>query len=181
MSSFVYDTLVGPGVNLARTAILGIFAYFSLVLSLRISGKRTLSKLNAFDLVVTVALGSSLATILLSKDTSLLQGVLAFGLLIGLQYVVAWLSTRSERVASLVKATPALLLYRGRILDDTLRRERLTKEELYVAARSSGLERLEQADAIVLESDGSLTVLYGDAKELSTLCGVRPRVGGSTA
>ena len=169
MPSFIYDTLVGPEINLARTAILSVLAYAALVLSLRVSGKRTLSKLSAYDLVVTVALGSSLATILLSKDTSLLQGVLGFGLLIVLQYVVAWLSTRSDRVASLVKASPTMVAYRGRVLDDAMRRERLTKAELYAAVRNAGLQRWEQADAIVLESDGSLSVLHGDADELSAL------------
>jgi uncharacterized membrane protein YcaP (DUF421 family) len=88
--------------------------------------------------VVTVALGSSLATILLSKDTSPLQGVLAFGLLILLQFIIAWLSTRSERVASLVKASPTLLAYRGRMLEGALRRELVTVDELYAAAGNAG-------------------------------------------
>ena len=78
--------------NLLRTLIIGVPAYIALVFSLRISGKRTLSKMNAFDLVVTVALGSTLATVLLSKDVTLAQGVLAFGLLIGLQFAVTWSS-----------------------------------------------------------------------------------------
>jgi uncharacterized membrane protein YcaP (DUF421 family) len=54
-------------------------------------------------------------------------------------------------------------------MDEALRQERLTKEELYVAARSSGLERLEAADAIILESDGKLSVLSGGASELTSI------------
>lgn len=180
MAAFLYETPVGPKQNLARTAILSVLAYAALVVSLRISGKRTLSKLSAYDLVVTVALGSSLATILLSKDTSLLQGVMAFWLLIALQFVVAWLSARSERVASLVRNSPTLLAYRGRMLDDVLRRERITSNELYAAVRNAGLQRWEQADAIVLESDGTLSVLYGEATELSALRGVKSRYLGET-
>lgn len=78
--------------HLIRTLVVGVLAYVALVLFLRISGKRTLSKLNAFDLVVTVALGSTLATILLNQDIAPAQGALAFLLLIGLQFIVAWLS-----------------------------------------------------------------------------------------
>ena len=65
---------------LGRIILVGALAYFALVLILRASGKRTLSKLNAFDLVVTVALGSTLATVLLSKDVALAEGVVAKGL-----------------------------------------------------------------------------------------------------
>jgi hypothetical protein len=69
--------------GLLRTLVVGVLAYVVLVGFLRLSGKRTLSKMNAFDLVVTVALGSTLATILLSKDVALAEGALAFALLIG--------------------------------------------------------------------------------------------------
>jgi uncharacterized membrane protein YcaP (DUF421 family) len=96
--------------GLLRVAVVGTLAYAALVLLLRVTGKRTLSKLNAFDLVVTVALGSTLATVLLSKDVALAEGVLAFALLILLQFAITWLSVRSERLQGLVKAEPQLLL-----------------------------------------------------------------------
>ena len=79
--------------TLFRTLIIGVLAYASLVMLLRISGRRTLSKMNAFDMVVTVALGSTLATILLNRDVALAEGVLAFALLIGMQYLVCLLYT----------------------------------------------------------------------------------------
>jgi uncharacterized membrane protein YcaP (DUF421 family) len=67
---------------LLNTLIVGILAYIILVFLLRLSGKRTLSKWNSFDFITTVAFGSILATLLLSKDTSLAQGTLGFALLI---------------------------------------------------------------------------------------------------
>ena len=73
---------------LLRTLVVGTLAYVALVALLRLSGKRTLSKWNAFDMVVTVAFGSTLATALLSRDTTLAQGVLAFALLVALQWRV---------------------------------------------------------------------------------------------
>ncbi len=88
--------------GLGRVIVVGTLTYVALVLILRISGKRTLSKMNAFDLVVTVALGSTLATIILSKDVALAEGILALGLLIGLQYVVTWSSVRSNTINHLV-------------------------------------------------------------------------------
>jgi uncharacterized membrane protein YcaP (DUF421 family) len=142
-----------------RTLGVGGAAYVALVVALRVSGKRTLSKLNAFDLIVTVALGSTLATILLSKDVALVQGVAALALLIAMQYAVAWLQLRSPRVRSLVKSDPALLLYRGRFLGEALRRERVTEDEVLAAARGSGVASLAAVEAVVLETDGSLSVV----------------------
>ena len=99
--------------TLIRTLVVGVLAYVSLVLLLRVSGRRTLSKMNAFDLVVTVALGSTFATILLSRDVSLAQGVLALASLIALQYAVTWSSVRVAWVRKLVTGEPALLFYRA--------------------------------------------------------------------
>lgn len=78
--------------SLYRTFFITIMAYFALIFLLRISGKRSLSKMNAFDFIITVALGSTLATVLLNKSVALADGVLAFALLIGLQYIITfWL------------------------------------------------------------------------------------------
>ena len=84
-----------------------------MVLLLRVSGKRTLTKMNAFDLVVTVALGSMLATVLLTKSVALAEGLTAFVLLIFLQFVLTWLSVRSRAVSRLVKSELTLLVYQG--------------------------------------------------------------------
>ena len=80
--------------SIARVLLVGVAAYAGLVLLLRVSGKRTLTKMNAFDLVVTVALGSTLATVLLTKSVALADGLAAFALLILLQYGLTWLSVR---------------------------------------------------------------------------------------
>ena len=167
----IFDTWFG----LLRVLVVGTVAYAALVLLLRASGKRTLAKLNAFDLVVTVALGSTLATVLLSKDVALAEGLLAFALLVGLQYAVAWLSVRSPRFGALVKSEPSLLLHRGRFLDGAMRRQRVTREEVVSALRSSGLSRPEDAAGVVLETDGSLSVVRaaGGSHEAEVLRGVR--------
>lgn len=99
--------------DLVRILIVGSLSYAGLVAFLRVSGKRTLAKMNAFDLVVTVALGSTFATVLLNKDVTLAEGLLAFVLLCTLQYGVAYLSVRSSRFRDVIKSEPALLLRRG--------------------------------------------------------------------
>ena len=144
--------------DLIRIAVMGSAAYSALLLLLRISGKRTLSKLNAFDLVITVALGSTLATVLLSSSVSLADGLFALALLVGLQWVVAFASSRSRRVERLVKAEPTLL-YRDGFLRAAMRKQRVTADELRQASRASGHADLNEVDAIVLETDGTVSIL----------------------
>lgn len=145
--------------GLLRVVVVGILAYGGLVLMLRTSGKRTLSKMNAFDLIVTVALGSTLATVLLSNSVPLAEGLLALALLIALQFAITFLSLRFERVQQFVKAQPRLLVHRGRLLPAALRNERVTREEIWAALRAAGLGGVEDADAVVLETDGTFSVL----------------------
>ena len=147
--------------DLLRILVLGTAGYAAVLLLLRTSGKRTLSKLNAFDFVVTVALGSTLATVLLSDSVSLVDGLTALALLVALQYAVAWASVRSGAIERLVKSEPTLLYHRG-FLSGAMRRERVTGDELREAARKKGHARLEQVVAVVLETDGTLSVLSDD-------------------
>jgi uncharacterized membrane protein YcaP (DUF421 family) len=142
-----------------RTLIVGVLAYAILVIWLRVSGKRTLSKWNAFDFIVTIALGSTLASILTSKNVALTQGALALGLLVALQFVITWLSVRMAWVRRLVKAEPTLLLDDGRICHKALRKQRVTESELRAAVRANGIAALEDVAAVVLETDGTFSVI----------------------
>lgn len=144
---------------IGRTLLVGLCAYVGLVLVLRMTGKRTLSKMNAFDLVVTVALGSTLATILLSKDVALAEGMAAFLLLAGAQFAVTWTSLRSWRFRRWIKAEPRTLLRDGKILDDALVDERVTREEIEAAVRSSGYSDPSKMALVTLETDGSMSVV----------------------
>ncbi|MBP2295055.1 DUF421 domain-containing protein [Azospirillum rugosum] len=152
-----FDSWAGLG----RVLVVGVLAYAALVLLLRVSGKRTLTKLNAFDLVVTVALGSTLATVLLSKSVALAEGVLALALLIVLQYTITWLSVRSPRFQALIKAQPTMLLYRGNILPAALEQQRVTRDEVMAVLRAQGKHDLSKVLAVILETDGSFSVLSG--------------------
>lgn len=145
--------------GLLRVIVVGTAAYAILIVILRISGKRTLAKLNAFDLVVTVALGSTLATVLLTKDVALLEGVLAFVLLALLQFLVAWSARRSHMVARFAKSDPRILLANGRMLDHALRDERVSRDEVKAAVRGAGIGDIADVAAVVLETDGSLSVI----------------------
>jgi uncharacterized membrane protein YcaP (DUF421 family) len=81
--------------EIVRVITAALVAYAVLIAMLRLSGERTLAKVNAFDLVITVSLGSTPATVVLSSDAALAEGGVALVLLVMLQLVAAWLATRS--------------------------------------------------------------------------------------
>jgi uncharacterized membrane protein YcaP (DUF421 family) len=145
--------------GIVRTILVGTLAYATLVLFLRISGKRTLAKLNAFDLVVTVALGSTLSAILLQESVALAEGAAALALLIVLQFFVTFVSVRWKGFASGVRSEPALLVRDGTYCDGAMKRERVTRDEALSAIRAAGGRGVGEAEAVILESDGTLSVV----------------------
>jgi uncharacterized membrane protein YcaP (DUF421 family) len=146
--------------KLGRSAILALCAYLVLIVLLRISGKRTLTKLNVFDFVFVVALGSTLATTILSQDTTLADGILAFIVLMGLQVFLSWLCVTSHTVDSIINGEPTLLLHKGKFLQEAMKRERVTKEEILSALRNSNVRKFDDIDAVVLETDGTFSVVW---------------------
>jgi uncharacterized membrane protein YcaP (DUF421 family) len=155
MKNMFFDDWFG----LLRILIVGILAYGALIVLLLASGKRTLSKWNSFDFVVTIALGSTLATVIMSKDVSFTEGIFALVLLIGLQFIITWLSVRSNWVEKLIKAEPTLLLDKGEFLRDAMRRQRVAEGEILMAIRNKGAATIEEVEAVVLETDGSFSVI----------------------
>ena len=145
--------------SLLNILVVGVMAYVVLIVFLRVSGKRTLSKMNAFDLIVTVALGSTLATVLLDNAVTLAEGVLACALLIGLQFAVTWSSVRVRWVRRLATGEPKMLLYDGQLLPAALLTSRVTEDEVRAAIRSAGVDSLNSVYAVVLETDGSFSVV----------------------
>lgn len=145
--------------DILRVLVVGSCAYLALVVLLRGFGKRTLSKLNAFDFVVTIALGSILATILLDKQLSLAEGVAGLALLMTWQLAFTWLSSRYAPVRGLITSEPRLVAHEGRFLHEAMRKERLAEEEILQAVRAQGRDGLDQVRSVVLEPDGSLSVI----------------------
>ena len=144
---------------LMRTLIMGILAFILVIFVLRVSGKRTLSKMNSFDFIVTIALGSILANIMTSTSLPLVNGILAFALLVFLQYLVTWLSVRSKTFLSLIKSQPKMLYYDGQFDELQLKKERMSYAEIMQAVREEGIGSLDDVAVVVLETDGTLSII----------------------
>jgi uncharacterized membrane protein YcaP (DUF421 family) len=156
--------------SLIRVLVLGVLGYAALIVMLRLSRKRTLAHMNVFDFVYIVVMGELLATTILSGHVPLVNGILALALLIGLQALLSWLTTRSSSVERVINGEPALLYHHGRFLRDAMRAQRVTEKEILAAARQEGVTDLGEVEAVVLETDGEFSVVHsGTRSRASTL------------
>lgn len=145
--------------NLFHVLVVGTLAYTGLVFFLRLSGKRTLASMNAFDFIVSVAFGSTLASTMLPSKPALTDGLLALGLLVLLQYIVAWFEIRFPSFHRVVTSRPAMVFFRGEFLKKQMKRERIEEGDVLAIIRNKGITDLERVEAVVLETDGSFSVL----------------------
>lgn len=145
--------------SILRIICIAPVAYFALVFILKFSGKRTLAKMNAFDFVVTIALGSILASVVLNQNIPLANGVATILLFIGFQFILTWLAVRVKKVKTLITSKPSLLFYKGNFLHQAMKEERITVEEIYSAVRRKGISSLDKIDAIILETTGDMAII----------------------
>ncbi len=144
--------------SLYHILICATVSYITLFLFIRISGKRTLAKLNAFDFVVSVTLGSTLSSMILLKVT-VSEGLTALTVIIVLQYLLAYLAKKSETMEKAINSTPTLLFYNGEFLQEAMKKELITEEEIYAEIRQYRIERIEDVRAVVMELNGEMTVV----------------------
>lgn len=149
----------GEAVLMVLLTTVGI--YLSMILLTRVSGLRSFSKMSGFDFAVTVAIGSVLATTIVSENPPLLQAAVGLAALYGVQILVATLRERSGAVSAAVDNAPLLLMAGEEILEDNLRKARVTEADLRAKLREANVLRLEEVRAVVFESTGDVSVLHG--------------------
>ncbi|MDR7370219.1 YetF domain-containing protein [Flavobacterium aquidurense] len=144
--------------SIEHVALSTIIAFITLFFFVRISGKRTLSKLNAFDFVVTVALGSTLSYMMLAM-VPIVEGTIVLLLIIILQYIFAWTARSSKKMERLINAVPTLIYYDGKFIEKAMAKEAITKGEIFSTIRNSGIDQIDEVKAIVMELNGQITVV----------------------
>lgn len=139
---------------------LGAFGiYAAVILFTRISGKRSFSKMSSFDFAMTVAIGSIIASTVLTTSVSLIQGVVGLAAVYFLQISAAYLR-RYPFFHNLIDNTPLLLMDGPNILEDNLRKARVTDGDLRAKLREANVIKLSQVKAVVFETTGDISVLH---------------------
>ncbi len=153
--------------TIGQIIIMSVLVYIGIVAIVRISGKRTLSELNAFDFIVTVTIGSISATTILSVKTTLVDGIVAIGSLVALQYIVAKLDVHLKFVNKVLKSDPTLLYHNGSYLEKNMKKMRITHQDILQEVRLVGGTVMENVTAVILESNGKLSVISDISQESS--------------
>ncbi len=134
--------------------------YMALVILTRISGKRSFSKMSSFDFAMTVAIGSVLATVILSKSVSLQDGITALVIIYVLQILIAT-ARRWKPIRELMDNKPTLLMQNGKIIEGSLEKCKVTESDLKAKLREANVIQLSEVKAVVFESTGDISVLHG--------------------
>lgn len=141
-----------------------VIVYFILLLMLRVSGKRTVGQFTPFDLLVVILLGTAVQNSLIGEDVSLLGGLILAVTLIGCNWLVGFVTARSERLDRLIEGSPVLLARDGELFTRVLRAEGLSRPDIDEALRDNGLSDIADAALVTLEVDGTITVVPRGSK-----------------
>ena len=158
---------------LLRGFLLAMIALTWVVVQIRFVGLRSLSKMTTFDFVMTVALGSLVATgATVSEWPAFGQALAAMLGLFVLQVMAAWLRKSSDTAESVMQNEPVLLMRDGEFLRDAMKRTRVAESDLVAKLREANVLRHSDVRAVVLETTGDVSVLHGDALDENLLNGV---------
>lgn len=155
--------LITNPVNLLWVVLCTVVLYAVVILAARLSGVRSFAQMSAFDILVTIALGSMIATVVISKNPPLLQGIVAVATMYSLQLIVSHLRSRFRSAERVSDNRPILLMGPGgEIKDANLRVARVTVEDLRTHLRQANVSDPGQVRAVVMEGTGRINVLHGD-------------------
>ena len=152
----MWSDLLIPGVSLADKAVRTVLVYLFLLVGLRLAGKRELSQLNSFDLVVLLLLSNTVQNAIIGNDNSLVGGVFGAAVLLAVNGLLLRTLHHYKKLDA-IEGKPDVLIKKGRLMRPNLDRELITVSELESAARRQGIESLAHVDECRLETGGALS------------------------
>jgi uncharacterized membrane protein YcaP (DUF421 family) len=136
--------------------------YILVLVGLRLSGKREVGQMTPFDLVLILLIANSVQNAMVGPDTSLEGGLIAAGALLVLNFTVGRAARKWLKFGRLLRGHGTLLVNRGILIEEHLKAEGISTEDLMAALREHGVASIEDVRLAVLEVDGSISVLKND-------------------
>jgi len=133
--------------------------YLVVLIGVRLSGKREVGQMTPFDLTLLLLLSNSVQNAMTGPDTSLVGGIVAAGVLLLLNYLVADVSGVNRRFRRFIQGEPSLLVHDGQIIESHMAKEHVSMDELQRALREHGIATHHDVALAVLEVDGSISCL----------------------
>jgi uncharacterized membrane protein YcaP (DUF421 family) len=148
---------------IGHVVVATLLVYLFMIAALRVAGEQALAKMSGYDMNVTITIGSIIATVAVSRDISIAEGVAALVTLLVLQEVVRRGQSRFLAVHHIVREPPRLFVWDGQLLEDRLLASQLSGDEVRAAIRREGFSAVAQVQAVILENDGDWSVIRRDA------------------
>ncbi|WP_300024639.1 DUF421 domain-containing protein [uncultured Maribacter sp.] len=133
--------------------------YLAIIVFTRITGKRSFSKMSSFDFAMTVAVGSIIATTILSSSVKMIEGIVGLAMVYLLQISIAF-ARRNKTIQNLVDNSPLLLMDGEKVIESNLRKARVTEGDLRSKLREANVTELSQIKAVIFETTGDISVLH---------------------
>lgn len=157
-----------------RGVVLGAVALVWVVMLTRVLGLRSFSKMTNFDFVMTIAMGSLIASASQSEEWSpFLQAMAAMAGLFALQWIAARSRKSSDTVEAVISNSPRILMRDGEFCEEMLAAERVSKNDLIAKLREANVMDFSEVRAVVLETTGDISVLHGERLSDRLLTGVK--------
>ena len=147
------------GSSLLDVAIRTAIVYVFIVIALKIGGQRDVGQMSRLDLIVLLVIADAVQNAMVGENTTLVGGLVAATVLVGLDRGLRLLEHRSKRVERIIEGEPRMLIRNGVVLGKALREEDISTDELMAALRRHGVVRPDQVELAVLETDGSISVV----------------------
>jgi uncharacterized membrane protein YcaP (DUF421 family) len=152
------DILI-PDIAVAEKILRSVVVYGFLLVAFRLAGKRQLGQLTAFDLVVLLIISNVLQNAAIGNDNSLGGGLIGATVIIGVNFVIAWLTFRHKRLERLIESPPTIVVKHGHVIHANLDREHMSMSELRAALRKEGVATMSEVRYAILEEDGRVSVI----------------------
>ena len=134
--------------------------YAFLLLIFRLTGKRSLAQITAFDFVLLLIIGEATQQALLGNDFSIINAWVVIGTLMFLELALSFVKEKWPELDPVLESTPIVIVENGKLLQDRTRHERVDLNDVLAAAREHhGLERLDQIKFAVLERSGGISIV----------------------
>ena len=153
--------------SLAEKVIRAVAIYAFLVIALRLVGKRELAQLNTLDFVVLLAVANAVQNGLIGADNSVTGAVVGASVLFVVNSALAFVLYRNRRLQRLVEGTPTELIRDGRILEDALRQQQLTHDDLLEEIQSAGADTFDDVESARLLPNGKVVVIPKESNQAS--------------
>jgi len=151
--------MLSLGTSVGSILLRCVAVYLVLLIGLRLAGKREIGQMTVFDLVVLLLISNAVQNAMVGPDTSLLGGLIAATVLLGINALLARLRLRSPLLRRAVEGSPTVLVMHGRVDLRAMEREGIDREELDAALREHGVADAAEVDLAVLETDGTISVV----------------------